>query len=142
MITYIEVLALGFPGVEAHCIGDATIYENLVWDSGVALPSKETLDTWIAANPNAAQSLTVLTKFAFRQLFTFQERVLLENMHDNTQVAPEIKAAVNTMLNDLKVVDFVDLTDPYTQSAVNLLEQFQLLAPGRAAQILSGQKPQ
>ena len=43
-MSYITVLGKYFPTVQAHCIGDDSIYTNLVWDGGDALPSQATLD--------------------------------------------------------------------------------------------------
>jgi hypothetical protein len=46
--TYIDAIGKGFHGVECHCTGDGSVYEDIIWDGGVALPTKAELDTWIA----------------------------------------------------------------------------------------------
>lgn len=43
-MNYIEALALGFPMVQASCLGDDSIYENLVASPGHSVPSKAELD--------------------------------------------------------------------------------------------------
>lgn len=45
--TYMEAIGLGFPTVGCHCIGDGNIYEDIVWDSGDPIPTKEDIDAWI-----------------------------------------------------------------------------------------------
>lgn len=55
MTTYIQAIGWGFPAVQCHAVGDGSVYENLVYDSGDPIPSKATLDAWIAANPTAGQ---------------------------------------------------------------------------------------
>jgi len=42
--SYMEVLAAKFPLIQAHIVGDPSIYENIVVDSGPELPSKDILD--------------------------------------------------------------------------------------------------
>lgn len=51
-MTYIQALSKGFPGVQVECAGDGSVYENLVWVSGDALPSKTQLDAYVQANEN------------------------------------------------------------------------------------------
>jgi hypothetical protein len=138
--SYVEAISLGFPAVQVHCIGDDTVYSNLVWDGGAPLPSKQTLDEWMLANPSVNQ--TQLTKYEFRKLFTFQERVIIDNAPNNTSLPEQYRAAITTMLKDLQLVDFVDLQNADVINGVNMLEQMGLLGTGRAAQILAGTAPQ
>ena len=74
---YIEAIGVGFPGVECHSMGDGSVYEDIVWDGGVDLPSKETLDAWIAAN-NTTIATAYITAYAFRQRFTTAEKIAIE----------------------------------------------------------------
>ena len=67
--TYIQAMGLGFPSIECSCVGDGSIYENLVAAEGQTLPDKTTLDTWIAANPRAA-AYRRITPLAFRNRFS------------------------------------------------------------------------
>lgn len=46
-ISYIEAIGEGWPAVQCSAPGCGTIYENIVWEAGDALPSKAALDAWI-----------------------------------------------------------------------------------------------
>lgn len=59
MTTYIQAIGWGFPNVQCHCIGDGSVYENIVHDSGDPLPSKATLDDWIANNNQPVTNQTL-----------------------------------------------------------------------------------
>lgn len=41
---YMEILSAKFPTVQAHIVGDPSVYENIVVDSGPQLPAKEIID--------------------------------------------------------------------------------------------------
>jgi hypothetical protein len=43
-VTYIQAISEKYPTVLVQSSGDGSVYENLVWVSGDALPSQETLD--------------------------------------------------------------------------------------------------
>lgn len=43
-MNYIELISKNYPNIGCHIVGDPAVYENIVWDSGDSLPSKETLD--------------------------------------------------------------------------------------------------
>lgn len=43
-INYIELISIYYPNVGCHVKGDPNIYENIVHDSGDAIPDKATLD--------------------------------------------------------------------------------------------------
>jgi hypothetical protein len=47
--TYIAAIGEGFPNTQCHCFDDGTVYENIIYDQGDAIPPKEVLDAWIAA---------------------------------------------------------------------------------------------
>lgn len=139
--TYIQAIGEGFPAVYCHAQGDGSVYEDIVWDGGAALPSKETLDAWIAANPMGSQGI-VLTKYEFRKLFTLNERIACDSAPSNTNIPAQYRAAIMTMHNDLDASGMVFLTtNPDVASGVNMLEQLGLIGPGRAAQILSNTPP-
>lgn len=42
-MSLITLLGKHYPGVRAHCIGDDTVYSNLVWDGGDPLPTEQEL---------------------------------------------------------------------------------------------------
>ncbi len=138
--TYIEAISVGFPAVHCRSPGIGDVYEDIVWEGGAPLPSKETIDEWIAANPK--QSGIVLTKYEFRKLFTLQERITCDNIATVTSVPEAARAAIATFMKDLDASGAVFLTDnPDVANGLNMLEQIGILAPGRAARILSNQQP-
>lgn len=58
-LTYIQAISLGFPNVNCHSMGDGSIYSEIVWDGGSALPTQATLDAYIASYNPAAQPISV-----------------------------------------------------------------------------------
>lgn len=52
-MTYMQAIGIGFPKVQCYANGDGSVYENIVWVKGDPLPSKATLDAWIAANASS-----------------------------------------------------------------------------------------
>lgn len=72
----------------------------------------------------------IITKFAFRNLFTFEERVAMEEASTQSSV-------VRTLINDMMTASEIDLEHSGTIQGVNYLEQLGLLVAGRAAEILA-----
>lgn len=140
MITYIQAIGLGFPAVQCHAVGDGSIYEDIIWDGGADLPSKDTLDAWITSNPALSANVN-LTKYEFRKLFTFNERVALDSVQSNPNVSAMNKAIINTLSKDLELSAVIELYNPDVISGVNFLETVGLLGTGRAAQILANLVP-
>ena len=140
MTTYIQAISKGFPLVQCHAAGDGSVYENLVWDSGEAIPSKETLDAWIAANPSV-NDVRILSKYQFRKLFTFQERLVIDNYQANPSISTQNKMILSTIFKDLELSGEVQLDNPDVASGVQFLESCGLLATGRANQVLANQSP-
>lgn len=136
---YVTAIGKGFPGVQVHAIGDGTVYEDIIWDGGLPLPSKETLDTWIASNPVVVQG-GIITVLAFRTRFTQAEKVTLElasiDVPTATMQARQMAAMLRVMAQDLNVATYVDLNRADTITGVNALETYGIIGPGRAAQIL------
>ena len=90
-----------------------------------------------------AQNGTIhLTKLQFRRLFTFPERIAIDQFNatfeSNPMLSDEQKALVRTSLNDYNVAEGVYLNDPATDAGVQIYETLGLIAPGRAAEILNG----
>ena len=139
-MTYIEAIGKGFPGVQCHAIGDGSTYESLVWDAGQPIPDKSTLDQWIAANPETLVGVA-LTRYEFRKLFTFTERVAIDSSPTNTAIPANYRAMILTLLKDLELSGEVQLWNPDVQQGIGLLEQIGLIDAGRAAQILSNIPP-
>lgn len=138
-MSYIKVLAQGFPTVEAYCEGDDSDYSNLVWTGGSPLPSQETLDAWREANPD--HESRIITSLAFRNRFTLPEKVAIELAAiDNPSAdmsARQGSASIRAMLKDLDVASWVDLSRPDTIAGVLAMEQFGILGAGRASEILN-----
>lgn len=138
--TYIEAISLGFPAVQCHTLGTGDVYEDIVWDGGAAMPSKEAVDSWIEANPQ--HTGVVLTKYEFRKLFTFQERVICDNIMSLTTIPENYRTAIMTFNKDLDASGAVFLTDnPDVGNGLRMLESLGVIGPGRANQILSNTPP-
>lgn len=137
---YITAIGKGFPGVECHAVGDGTVYEDIVWDGGVALPSKTTLDEWIAANSTTVQDYKI-TVLAFRNRFTTTEKVTLDLASiDNPSASMQqrqLAAMLRVMQQDLAVANYVDLARTETINGLHVLETYGILGTGRANEILS-----
>lgn len=52
-MNYIEIISQYYPNVGCHIQGDSNIYENIVYDSGDSIPSKETLDNLLGTATKA-----------------------------------------------------------------------------------------
>lgn len=139
-MTYIGAIGIGFPGVQCHAVGDGSTYESLVWDAGEPIPPKEAIDAWIAANPSALAD-RVLTKYQFRKLFTFSERISIDNFAMNQTLSAQNKAVLATIMKDLEVSGVVELDNPDVAQGIGFLEQVGLIGTGRAAQIISNTPP-
>lgn len=138
-MNYIEAIGDGFPGVFCHTSGDPNVYEDIVWDSGLPLPDKTTLDQYIASNQTATN--IAITKYQFRKLFTLTERVAVDNAPTNPEIPANYRAMLFTLLKDLEVSGEVEMFNPDVHAGVNLLEQLGLIGVGRAAQILANIPP-
>lgn len=141
-LTYMQAISIGFPAVQCHAAGDGSVYSELVWDAGAAIPSQETLDSWIAANPEMTEDNITLTKYQFRKLFTLTERVAVDNAPNNTAIPANYRAMLLTMAKDMELSAEVQLGNPDTAAGVHFLEQLGLIGAGRAAQIISNTPPQ
>ncbi len=137
--TYMSAIGEGFPAVGCHTFGDGTVYEDIVWDAGEPIPSQETLDVWIAANTRA-DALTI-TKYEFRKLFTFNERVAIDSAPANTNIPANYRAILTTMNKDMELSGMVVLSNPDVAAGVNFLETLGLIAAGRATRILNNLPP-
>jgi hypothetical protein len=71
-----------------------------------------------------------ITRLAFRNRFTFAEKVAIET-------AAESDATVRVMLKDQEAATFIDLARIDTQQGVQLLVSKNLITAQRASEILS-----
>ena len=87
-----------------------------------------------------AQPGTRITRLAFRNRFSRNEKVALEMAALDDPTAPMAKrqtaAALRAHLADISAATFVDLQRPDTRAGVQMLESLGLLAAGRAMEIL------
>ena len=81
-----------------------------------------------------------ITKLAFRNRFTMKEKVAIElagNINPNDPAQKQQLAATVCASNaDVAASAYIDLDRPDTRDGVKLMEDFGLLAAGRAAEIL------
>jgi hypothetical protein len=139
-LSYLDAVNQGFPTVMAIANGDPMIYDNIDWTGGDAMPSQEDLDEWIAANPGWDMTKQ-LTKYQFRQLFTLEEKVKVDNFQLNPAIPQNYKNILVSILKDLELSEVVHLDNPQLAQGVGLLEQLGLIAPGRSTQIMANQPP-
>jgi hypothetical protein len=137
-ISYLEAISTGFPTVQCHTSGDT--YADLIWDAGDPIPTQVDLDAWIAAHPNGTLYLE-LTKYQFRKLFTFNERVAIDNVGLNASIPANYRASLLTIAKDMELSAIVELDNPDTAQGLGFLTQLGLLAPGRMYQILANTPP-
>ena len=72
-MNYVEAVNEGWPDVQCYANGDPNVYADIVFVSGSLIPTEAELDAYIA---NAVyQQQQTLTKYQFRKLYTFNERV-------------------------------------------------------------------
>ena len=131
-LSYLEVIREAFPACVATSSGDPYLYENLEWAGGDALPSQDDLDAWLANKADYT-----VTKFEFRQLFTLNERVAVDNYASNPNIPANYKAILLTMLKDLELSAEIQLTNPQVAIGMDLLVSIGLLTPERKAAIMS-----
>jgi hypothetical protein len=141
MITYVQALSAGFPAVEFSAINDGSVYTDITWVGGAAMPSQATLDEWIVANPDGVAKIEI-TKYEFRKLFTLAERIAIDSAPSNTAIPANYRAMLITMNKDMELSQSVFLTNPDVAAGVGFLETLGLIAPGRAAEVLSNTPPE
>jgi hypothetical protein len=139
-ITYIQAIGLNWPAVQCHAQGSGSVYEDIVWDGGDALPSKEVLDAWITTHPEGIP-LTEVTRYQFRKLFTLNERIAVDNAPSNPNIPAQYRAALVTVLKDLELSGVVYLDNPDIRAGLELLVAVGLLQVARIDQILSNTPP-
>ncbi len=79
----------------------------------------------------------ILSKLAFRRLFTFEERLAFDNFETSSTLTDEQKQYLRTLTKDFELADEIDMADPDTASGLAYLESCGILDAGRAAQILA-----
>lgn len=89
----------------------------------------DTLDEAMTSMSSLSSSPNVLTRLAFRNRFTMEEKVAIE-------IAKETDPMIRVFLDDLMAAEEIDLTNHDLITGVNYLEQLGLIVAGRAAEIL------
>ena len=112
-----------------------------------AIPEGYTAEA-ITSNPNyltdSINNLTsarVLTKYQFRKLFTFNERVAIDSAPTNVNIPAAYRAALSTIQKDMDSSGMVELDNSDTAEGLGFLTQLGLLASGRMYQILANTPP-
>lgn len=133
---YIEAIGINWTSVQCHTTG--TNYEDLIWDSGDPIPSKEILDAYISSNTITNWKIT---KLAFRNRFTLTEKITMDMASiDNPSASMQVRqqaALLRTILEDLRTATYIDLSRADTRAGVQILEQYQIIGVGRASIILN-----
>jgi hypothetical protein len=119
-----DVAALYVTDVPEGCVVGATLVDG-VWTNPPPPPVE------IAPPPAPEPVRTVLSKLDYMNRFTDEE---LAGIYQ----AAKVSVAVEVWLEKFKLATDIDTTDPRTVAGCEALEAAGLLAPGRAAQILSG----
>ena len=136
-LTYLQAISIGFPTVHCSSIGDGSIYENLTWENGDPMPSKDVLDTFILNYKEPVK----LSKLEFRKLFSIPERIAIDNSPNNSGLPQDVRYTMVTILNDLNSAEFIELDNPDVAFAVGFIESVGLISTGRTPQILANVKP-
>lgn len=99
--------------------------------------------TEVQAQPDVSEPYGgpwTITKLAFRNRFTQTEKVTIEIAALDDPAAPMQQRQLAAMLRanqlDVASAQFIDLQRPDTRAGVQALEQYGLIAAGRAAEIL------
>ena len=93
---------------------------------------------WV--EPVPVQTVRVITQMAFRRLWLLTERALLDNaMQALPDVVPmQARLLISTLMEDIKATgDNIDPLDQDIVQGVALIDLCQIIAAGRAAQIVS-----
>ena len=128
--------------VDFEYLADDQINPDAVMAERAARLSAE-LQAQDAAIAEASNGSLPLTKYQFRQRFTFPERVAIDQFNGGAYLVSdaltvEQKAGMTTMLEDYKAATEVRLSDPATIAAVQMYEGLGLIAYGRAVEVLNG----
>lgn len=128
--------------VDFEYLADAQINPVMVMTERAARLSAE-LQAQEASSAEAANGVIPLTKYQFRQRFTFPERVAIDQFNGGVYLVSdaltaEQKASITMMLEDYKAATEVRLSDPATIAAVQMYEGLGLIAYGRAVEVLNG----
>lgn len=88
--------------------------------------------------PDPPPAQRVYSRYGFRNLFTIDEQVAMDNTDtmSDEELPPAAKRVMRTLRTNFQVAEEIDLDDPMTQLGIGKLEEFGLIGAGRAAEIL------
>ena len=135
-ITYRDIIKLKYPNKQPIAYLDDT-YAGIVWNELDQTPNPTQVELDLLIKSLSPGQNRILTKYQFRKLFTFNERLAIDNFATNTNISAQNKAVLSTIMKDLDVSGEVQLDNPDVAQGVQFLETVGLLGTGRAAQILS-----
>lgn len=130
-------IASGFVETALGWVGDGVVYPLSVVGNGCTVVDYTPPPP--AIEPPAPE-LRHITKLAFRNRFTMPEKVAIElagniNPNDPAQ-KQQLAATVRASNADISASTYIDLNRQDTRTGVKSMEDFGLLAAGRAAEIL------
>lgn len=118
--------------------GQRTVYPASAF-GGAIVEIKDYTPPTPAPEPPAPE-VRHITELAFRGRFTMKEKVATELASVINQSDPlekqELAASIRTLKNDISAAAYIDLDRSDTRAGVMLMEEFGLLAAGRADEIL------
>jgi hypothetical protein len=121
---------------------DTLVWVNVTGVTGAAVGKLYDLATGTISDPDpSAPAHVTLTKLEFRRLFTLAERSGIDDYAVSATLTDAQKAMTRTLQYDLSIASEVVLDDPLTATGVRMLEQYGLIAAGRATQILTNTAP-
>jgi hypothetical protein len=82
-----------------------------------------------------------ITKFQFRKLFTFDERVMIDNAQYNAALSGRVKATLATLMKDLEISNIIQLGTPDVTNGVKFLVTSGFITKSRADRILANLPP-
>lgn len=98
-------------------------------------------DTTVSQTAIPTGSPLEITKFQFRQLFTMDERIAIDNAEFNLSLSGRVKATLATFMKDVEVSNVVVLNSPEVITGIQFLVANNLLTATRAIQVLANQQP-
>jgi hypothetical protein len=118
--------------------GQRTVYPATAFGDAVVEIKDYTPPAPIPEPP--VPELRYITKLAFRNRFTMKEKVAIELAGSYNPADPvqkqQMAAAVRVSNADIAASTYIDLDRPDTRAGVKSMEDFGLLAAGRAGEIL------
>lgn len=123
--------------------GEGSVANTIMADEAFA--QQHYPDAWRVASIQDApaplpQAVRHITSQALRWRLTVSERAAIEwaavDRADATEVQRKNAATLRSMLKDQDQAQFIDLDDIGVASYLLLIEELQLIAPGRASEIL------